>query len=226
VRLLKRNGIDWSDKYPSAIAALKNINARTAYFDGELCGIDEFGSPSFARTQAASDSERGVHVAYYTFDLMHLDRRNLSLSRLIGRKTLLEPRSPRRPIYSSTATSLATARFSARTQENSASSPPHPRLPPTDPERRGLVPYRPAEGHVSRPKDVSRWRTGGRIEIVDLGDSAPSTGVRHNDAGVDREGLAPTVSSFTPHYNVSNSFLRTSFSLSLWETAVFFDDVE
>jgi hypothetical protein len=162
VRLLKRNGIDWSDKYPSAIAALKNINARTAYFDGELCGIDEFGSPSFARTQAASDSERGVHVAYYTFDLMHLDRRNLSLSRLIGRKTLLEPRSPRRPIYSSTATSLATARFSARTQENSASSPPHPRLPPTDPERRGLVPYRPAEGHVSRPKDVSRrrdWRS-------------------------------------------------------------------
>jgi bifunctional non-homologous end joining protein LigD len=97
VRLLKRNGIDWSDKYPSAIAALKNINARTAYFDGELCGIDEFGSPSFARTQASSDSERGVHVVYYAFDLMHLDRRNLSLSPLIERKTLLEPPIPAAP---------------------------------------------------------------------------------------------------------------------------------
>jgi bifunctional non-homologous end joining protein LigD len=82
VRLLTRNGRDRSDKYPSAIAALKNINARTAYFDGELCGIDESGLPTFARTQAASDSGRGVHVVYYAFDLMHLDRRNLSLSPL------------------------------------------------------------------------------------------------------------------------------------------------
>jgi bifunctional non-homologous end joining protein LigD len=49
---------DWSDKYPSAIAALKNINARTAYFDGELCGIDESGLPSFARTQAAATRTR------------------------------------------------------------------------------------------------------------------------------------------------------------------------
>jgi bifunctional non-homologous end joining protein LigD len=77
VRLLNRNGLDWNDKYSSAIAALKNINARTAYFDGELCGIDESGLPSFARTQAASDSERGAHVVYYAFDLMYLDRRNL-----------------------------------------------------------------------------------------------------------------------------------------------------
>ena len=33
---------------PSAIAALANLNVGTAYFDGELCGVDDAGLPSFA----------------------------------------------------------------------------------------------------------------------------------------------------------------------------------
>jgi len=35
---------------PSAIAALANLNVGTAYFDGELCGVDDAGLPSFAQT--------------------------------------------------------------------------------------------------------------------------------------------------------------------------------
>ena len=42
-QLLTRTGLDRTDKYPSAIAALANLNARTAYFDGELCGVDAAG---------------------------------------------------------------------------------------------------------------------------------------------------------------------------------------
>jgi bifunctional non-homologous end joining protein LigD len=52
VQLLTRAGLDWT-KYPSAIAALANLNVKTAYLDGELCGVDEAGLPSFARTQAS-----------------------------------------------------------------------------------------------------------------------------------------------------------------------------
>jgi len=33
---LTRTGIDWTDKYPGAIAALANVNVQTAYLDGEL----------------------------------------------------------------------------------------------------------------------------------------------------------------------------------------------
>jgi ATP-dependent DNA ligase len=44
VQLLTRTGLDWTDKYPSAIAALANLNINTAYIDGELCGVDEFCS--------------------------------------------------------------------------------------------------------------------------------------------------------------------------------------
>ena len=62
VQLLTRTSLDWTAKYPSAVAALANVNVKTAYLDGELCGVDENGLPSFAHTQAATDGERGVHL--------------------------------------------------------------------------------------------------------------------------------------------------------------------
>jgi hypothetical protein len=58
VQLLTRTGLDWSAKYPSVIAALSSLNVKTAYIDGELCGVDAAGLPSFALTQAATDGER------------------------------------------------------------------------------------------------------------------------------------------------------------------------
>jgi hypothetical protein len=59
VQLLTRTGLDWTSKYPSAAAALANLNIKTAYVDGELCGVDEAGLPSFANTQAATEGEGG-----------------------------------------------------------------------------------------------------------------------------------------------------------------------
>src|SRR3984885_12063377 len=72
VQLLTRTGLDWTSKYPSVIAALSNMNVKTAYVDGELCGVDEAGLPSFAQTQAATDGEHEVRLVYYAFDLLHL----------------------------------------------------------------------------------------------------------------------------------------------------------
>ena len=91
VQLLTRTGLDWTAKYPSAIAALANLNVKTAYLDGELCGVDDAGLPSFAHTQAATDGERGARLVYYAFDLLHLDGRDASRLPLIERKALLEP---------------------------------------------------------------------------------------------------------------------------------------
>ena len=90
-QLLTRTGLDWSDKYPSVIEALANVKAKTAYLDGELCGVNDAGLPSFAHTQAASDGEREVRLVYYAFDLLHLDGRDVSGLPLIERKALLEP---------------------------------------------------------------------------------------------------------------------------------------
>ncbi|MBV8797686.1 MAG: hypothetical protein JO136_22345, partial [Hyphomicrobiales bacterium] len=91
VQLLTRTGLDWTDKYPGAVAALANVKAKTAYIDGELCGVDAAGLPSFAQTQAATDGERGVHLVYYAFDLLHVGGWDISNLELLKRKELLEP---------------------------------------------------------------------------------------------------------------------------------------
>jgi DNA ligase D-like protein (predicted ligase) len=91
VQLLTRTGLDWTEKYPSAVGALANLNIKTAFIDGELCGVDEAGLPTFAHTQAATDAERDVRLVYYAFDVLHLDGRDLSGLQLIERKALLEP---------------------------------------------------------------------------------------------------------------------------------------
>jgi DNA ligase D-like protein (predicted ligase) len=97
VQLLTRTGLDWTAKYPSAVAALANLNVKNAYIDGELCGVDDAGLPSFAQTQAATDGERGVHLVYYAFDLLHLDGRDVSMLPLIERKALLGPLVANKP---------------------------------------------------------------------------------------------------------------------------------
>jgi DNA ligase D-like protein (predicted ligase) len=90
-QLLTRTGLDWTDKYPSVVAALAKVRAKAAYLDGELCGVGDDGLPSFSQTQAASDGERGVRLVYYAFDLLHLDGRDAASLPLIERKALLEP---------------------------------------------------------------------------------------------------------------------------------------
>jgi DNA ligase D-like protein (predicted ligase) len=97
VQLLTRTGLNWTAKYPSAIAALANVNVKTAYLDGELCGVDEKGLPSFAHTQAATDGERGVQLVFYAFDLLHVGGWDIAGLSLIERKALLEPLVTNKP---------------------------------------------------------------------------------------------------------------------------------
>jgi bifunctional non-homologous end joining protein LigD len=70
---------------------------KTAYIDGELCGVDDAGLPSFAQTQAATDGAREVRLVYYAFNLLHLADWDVSNLRLIERKALLEPLVANKP---------------------------------------------------------------------------------------------------------------------------------
>src|SRR5260370_40672862 len=47
-RLLTRTGLDWSAKYPAAIAALQTLVVRQAYIDGELWRVRPAGITSVA----------------------------------------------------------------------------------------------------------------------------------------------------------------------------------
>jgi hypothetical protein len=46
VQLLTRSGLDWTAKYPATAAAFAQLPVKTAYIDGELCGVRADGVTS------------------------------------------------------------------------------------------------------------------------------------------------------------------------------------
>src|SRR5438045_271809 len=57
--LLTRTGLDWTSKYPAIAEALSELPAKTAYLDGELCGVLPDGRTAFSIVQNAADNRRG-----------------------------------------------------------------------------------------------------------------------------------------------------------------------
>jgi hypothetical protein len=48
-RLLTRNGNDWTDRYPSVVAAMQALKVNSCLIDGEITVCDERGVPVFDR---------------------------------------------------------------------------------------------------------------------------------------------------------------------------------
>jgi bifunctional non-homologous end joining protein LigD len=48
VRLLTRNGLDWTHKYPSIARSVAALHARQAYLDGDCAGCAPTASPRSA----------------------------------------------------------------------------------------------------------------------------------------------------------------------------------
>ena len=89
VRLLTRNGLNWTGKYPQIAGAVSALHARQAYLDGELCGVRPDGITSFSMIQMASDAGNAAGLVFFLFDLLHLDGEDLSARPLIDRKVRL-----------------------------------------------------------------------------------------------------------------------------------------
>jgi DNA ligase D-like protein (predicted ligase) len=85
VKLLTRSGLDWTGKYPAISAAFAKLKVKTAYIDGELCGIRPDGVTSFEIMQQVSDSGGG-HLTYFAFDLLELNGENVARLPLGERK--------------------------------------------------------------------------------------------------------------------------------------------
>jgi hypothetical protein len=109
VRLLTRNGLDWTSKYPQIAAAVAALSARQAYLDGELCGVRPDGITSFSMIQMASDAGNAAGLVFFLFDLLLYRRRGShgtaaaraqgTARRLagVGEITIAIQRSPDRP---------------------------------------------------------------------------------------------------------------------------------
>jgi bifunctional non-homologous end joining protein LigD len=89
VRLLTRTGLDWTDKYPAIADALAELPVKSAYLDGELCGVLADGRTAFNLIQNAADTRTGS-LMFFLFDLLFLDGEDLRGLPLVERKARLK----------------------------------------------------------------------------------------------------------------------------------------
>lgn len=87
LRLLTRNGKDWTAKFPSIAEALKPLPE--AILDGEVVSLTEQGISSFEGLQAALQLEQSENLVFYVFDLPYLEGYDLTEAPLLVRKKLL-----------------------------------------------------------------------------------------------------------------------------------------
>ena len=90
VRVITRNGLDWTDRLPAVARAIGTIKADTALVDGELVATDKNGVSSFPKLQAALSAGKDATLYFYLFDLLYIDGWDLRQCRLVDRKRTLE----------------------------------------------------------------------------------------------------------------------------------------
>lgn len=88
VQLRSRNDKDLGAAYPNISAAGRQLHARSAVVDGEVVAVDATGRPSFQALQHRS-AHPGHAIAFYAFDLLHLDGEDLAKRTLRERRALL-----------------------------------------------------------------------------------------------------------------------------------------
>ncbi|MET0542638.1 MAG: DNA ligase D [Variovorax sp.] len=89
VRCFTRNGHDWSARMPELVAALGKLNARSAWLDGEIVVDNDQGAPDFQALQNAFERGATQQIAYWLFDLLFLDGRDLRELPLVQRRAML-----------------------------------------------------------------------------------------------------------------------------------------
>lgn len=86
-RLITRNGLDWTGRYPRIAKAVAKLKAIDAIIDGELVALDAEGRSSFSLLHNGTPSST---LAYFVFDLLRLNGKDLRKRPLIERKEMLD----------------------------------------------------------------------------------------------------------------------------------------
>jgi bifunctional non-homologous end joining protein LigD len=89
VRLMTRNGLDWTGYYGDLANAFQDLRCRQAILDGEVVVQDAAGVTSVPALEQALESRRTEQLIFYAFDLLHLDGEDLRPLPLRKRKAAL-----------------------------------------------------------------------------------------------------------------------------------------
>lgn len=89
VRLMTRNGHDWTSRFRDLARQLAQLPVEQAVLDGELVALTESGASSFHLLQEAISRKQTGSLIYQVFDLVYLDGYDLSAVPLSERKQVL-----------------------------------------------------------------------------------------------------------------------------------------
>ncbi len=89
--LWSRRGKDWTASFPEVAAAARSLEVRSALLDGEVAALLPDGRTSFQALQNAFSARAGARppLAYFVFDVLHLDGDDLASRPLVERKAAL-----------------------------------------------------------------------------------------------------------------------------------------
>ncbi|HWT72178.1 MAG TPA: DNA ligase D [Oxalicibacterium sp.] len=90
IRLITRNGNDWTHRLPNLVAELKKMKLPPCWLDGEIVVADDKGVPDFQALQNAFDIAKTRDIVYYVFDLPYCGGLDLRLTPLTERRARLQ----------------------------------------------------------------------------------------------------------------------------------------
>ncbi|PHQ63697.1 MAG: DNA ligase D [Sphingobium sp.] len=95
IRIFTRNGLDWTEKFPSLVDSLAALDLPPALIDGEIVAFGADGNPSFSALQAVLKRGHGAEsrdapLTLFAFDLLSLDGADLKPLSTVERKERLE----------------------------------------------------------------------------------------------------------------------------------------
>ncbi len=90
VKMLTRNGLDWTNKYLDLVEELKKLPVKNTILDGEIVALNRQGRSDFMALQEMLKAEKSEELQYYLFDILFLDNKNLQNLSLVERKKILK----------------------------------------------------------------------------------------------------------------------------------------
>jgi bifunctional non-homologous end joining protein LigD len=90
VRLITRNGNDWTDKLKSLATQVEALGLEAGWLDGEIVVLNDAGVPDFNRLQNAIDNSRSKDIVYFLFDVPFLGDTDLRKVPLARRRAVLK----------------------------------------------------------------------------------------------------------------------------------------
>src|SRR5438067_2462194 len=88
-RLITRNGLDWTAKFPALARAMAGLPVETAMIDGELVALAVDGTTNFADLQDRIATGRTDDLVFFPFELLYRDGYDLTGAVLEDRKEAL-----------------------------------------------------------------------------------------------------------------------------------------